>query len=320
MTDILAIAIRVLVATVGLLPVGARASPEPQASAHPPFAVGEATERFVDRSRTVRFPGRPAQPRPLVTVVRYPAAGPASGKDLHGAPPARASGPFPLVIFGHGFAVTPATYFRLLRAWASAGYVVAAPIFPLENAHAPGGPDEADLVNQPRDMSVVISRMLAANADPGSRFAGLIEPHRIAVAGQSDGGETALAVAYNRRFLDRRVRAAVILSGAKLPGASGFTFPPPSPPLLAVQGTADTTNLPRFTRAFYDEAPRPKYLLQLLGASHLRPYTVQQPQLGIVERVTIAFLRRYLNGVRSAFSQIVTAGDVRGVSTIEAGP
>jgi dienelactone hydrolase len=310
MEAMLAIAIRLLVATVVSLPVGARAAPGPRASAHPrvsahpPFAVGEVTERFIDRSRTIRFPGRPAQPRPLATVIRYP----------------RAAGPFPLVMFGHGFAVTPATYSRLLTAWASAGYVVAAPVFPLENAHAPGGPNEADLINQPRDMSVVISRMLALDADPRSRFAGLIEPHEIAVAGQSDGGETALAVAYNRFFLDRRVRAAVILSGAKLAGSTGFTFPPPSPPLLAVQGTADTTNLPRFTRAFYDEAPRPKYLLQLLGASHLRPYTVQQPQLAIVERVTIAFLRRYLNGVRSASSKIVSGGNVRGVATIQARP
>ena len=316
----LAIALRLLVATVAMLPVGARAAPRARASTQPPFAVGEVTMRFIDRTRKVRFPGRPAQPRPLVTVIRYPADGSPSGKDLPGAPPARASGPFPLVVFGHGFAVTPATYFRLLRAWASTGYVVAAPVFPLGNAHAPGGPNEADLVNQPRDMSVVISRMLAANAEPGSRFAGLIDPRRIAVAGQSDGGEAALAVAYNRFFLDRRIGAAVILSGAKLAGSTGFTFPAPSPPLLAVQGTADTTNLPRFTRAFYDDAPRPKYLLQLLGASHLSPYTVQQPQLGIVERVTIDFLRRYRNGVRSAFSKIVTAGNVRGVSTIDAAP
>jgi dienelactone hydrolase len=319
-TGTLAIAIRTLAATLSMLPAGAHVTPPRRASLQPPFAVGEVNVRFVDKSRKVRFPGRRPQVRPLLTVIRYPAMGSASGRDLPGAPPARAAGPFPLVIFGHGFAVTPATYFRLLRAWASAGYIVAAPIFPLENANAPGGPNEADLVNQPRDMSVVISRMLAANADPGSRFAGLIDPHRIAVAGQSDGGETALAVAYDRNFLDRRVRAAVILSGAKLAGVNGFTFPPPSPPLLAAQGTADTTNLPRFTRAFYDEAPRPKYLLQLLGASHLPPYTVQQPQLGIVERVTIAFLRRYLNGVRSAFRTIVTAGHVRGVSTIEAAP
>jgi hypothetical protein len=61
------------------------------------------------------------------------------------------------VIFGHGFAVTPGIYTPLLQYWARAGYVVAAPIFPLGNANAPGGPNESDLVNQPRDMSFVIT-------------------------------------------------------------------------------------------------------------------------------------------------------------------
>jgi hypothetical protein len=59
-----------------------------------------------------------------------------------------------------------------LRAWARGGYVVAALIFPLENARAPGGPNEADLVNQPRDMSFVISRMLQASASRTGFFAG----------------------------------------------------------------------------------------------------------------------------------------------------
>ncbi|HET7352621.1 MAG TPA: hypothetical protein VFJ11_01055, partial [Gaiellaceae bacterium] len=48
--------------------------------------------------------------------------------------------PWPLVVFGHGFATTPFRYERLLRAWAAAGYLVAAPVFPLGNANAPGGP------------------------------------------------------------------------------------------------------------------------------------------------------------------------------------
>ena len=237
----------------------------------------------------------------LATIVRYPL---------------RASCPCPLVVFGHGFAVTPAPYAALLRAWARAGYVVAAPVFPLENAHAPGGPNESDLVNEPRDMSVVIT-------DLRDRLPRLINRQEIAVSGQSDGGETALGVTYDVHFRDRRVRAAIILSGAKIPNVGGFTFPAPSPPLLATQGTADPINPPQFTRAFFDVAPRPKFLLSLLGAGHLGPYTDEQPQLRIVEAVTIAFLERYLRRVRdtrAAERAIQRAGTVPGVARLTSLP
>jgi dienelactone hydrolase len=284
------------------------------------FAVGIRTLTFVDHSRTVTFPGHALGPRTLVTVIRYPAVGPASRVDVRGATPATGAGPFPLVIFGHGFAVTPGPYSALLQAWARAGYVVAAPIFPLENANAPGGPNESDLVNQPRDMSFVISAMLALNRARHGLFSHLITPSEIAVSGQSDGGETALAVAYDRYYMDRRVRAAVILSGAEIPGAGALYFSGTSPPLLASQGTADTTNLPVHTYQFFDAAPRPKFLLTLLGAPHLPPYTTEQPQLGIVERVAIAFLDRYLKHGRGDLRAMGRAGDVRGVATLQADP
>jgi predicted dienelactone hydrolase len=287
-------------------------------SRRPQFAVGLRVVTFIDSSRLVQVPGVGLVPRKLVTLVRYPAAGSPTRVDVVGAPPERAGAPFPLLVFGHGFAVTPAVYAPLLRAWARAGYIVAAPLFPLENANAPGGPNESDLVNQPRDMSFVISRMLAASADSHSVFARLINQRAIAVAGQSDGGETALAVAYDRSFLDRRVRAALILSGAEIPGVGGFDFPAPSPPLLATQGTADVVNPPSRTDAFFDIAPAPKYLLTLLAAPHLGPYTDEQPQLGIVERVTIAFLDRYLKHGTGAGSRLMAAGDVPGVSVLKA--
>jgi fermentation-respiration switch protein FrsA (DUF1100 family) len=224
------------------------------------------------------------------------------------------------VIFGHGFAVTPGPYAPLLQAWTRAGYIVAAPIFPLENANAPGGPNENDLVNQPRDMRFVISQMIAAGRVRGGFFSGLVDPVRIAVSGQSDGGETALAVAYDQFFIDRRVRAAIVLSGAEIPGVGGFTFPAPSPPLLATQGTADTINPPFFTSQFYRLAPRPRFLLRMFGAPHLPPYTTEQPQLGIVERVAIAFLDRYLKGQPGALHRMSTAGNVPGISGLEAEP
>ncbi len=287
---------------------------------HAPFAVGVRTVTIVDHSRTVHFPGRAAAPRTLVTIVRYPALGRPGRTDVPDATPARAGGPYPLVVFGHGFSVTPAPYAQLLQAWARAGYVVAAPLFPLENANAPGGPNESDLVNQPRDLSVVITRLRDAAGIPGGFFAGLIDRHSVAVSGQSDGGETALAAAYDRLFIDRRIDAAMILSGAEIPGVGGFDFPAPSPPLLATQGTADTINPPGFTYAFFRIAPPPKYLLKLFGAPHLGPYTDEQPQLRIVQRVTIAFLDRYLKKAPGALPRMIRAGDVAGVSQVQATP
>jgi dienelactone hydrolase len=314
-----ALVLATVCALTGAFAAGLSQSSRARSQPPPPqrrFAVGIEQLTFVDRSRTIAVPGEGRRPRTLTTIIRYPAQGPVSRVDIAGAAPDRAAGPFPLIVFGHGFAVTPATYFRLLRAWAQAGYVVAAPVFPLENAHAPGGPNEADLVNQPRDMSVVISGMLAASGAAHALLRGMIAPRQVAVSGQSDGGETALAVAYDSFYRDRRVRAAVILSGARMPGGALVA----GPPLLAAQGTADTVNNPRNTTAFFDVAHRPKYLLSLIGAPHLPPYTVEQPQLTIVERVTIAFLDSYLKGASGGMRRMRTAAHRPGLASLVADP
>jgi fermentation-respiration switch protein FrsA (DUF1100 family) len=112
----------------------------------------------------------------------------------------------------------------------------------------------------------------------------------------------------------------VILSGAEIPGVSGFTFPAGSPPLLATQGTADTVNPPSFTAAFFERARRPKYLLRLLGAGHLPPYTDQQPQLGIVERVTVAFLDGYLKHRTGMLQRLPSLATVGGEASLTAEP
>jgi dienelactone hydrolase len=279
----------------------AAVAPRP-ARARPPYAIRTDTVTFVDAGRTVVIPGQGRVPRRLVTILRYPAD--------------RTAGPFPLVIFGHGFAVTPRIYARLLIAWARAGYVVAAPVFPLENQDAPGGPDERDLINQPGDMSFLMTA-LTGSQSPVRR---LVDPDEIAVAGQSDGGETALAVSYDRAFRDPRVKATVVLSGAQIPGVNQLVFPSGGPPLLATQGTDDPINPPSLTNAFFALAHPPKFLLELDGASHLPPYTDGQPDLGIVERTTIAFLNRYLRDHRDGLAQMARAGNRPGVSQLIADP
>jgi dienelactone hydrolase len=248
----------------------------PQAPAAPVFRT--RVFRFVDSSRTILLPDGKRVPRTLTTFVRIPTA----------------RSPHPLVVFAHGFALAPATYAHLLDAWARAGFVVAAPLFPLERADAPGGPNESDLINEPHDLSFVIDKLLALDAAPRGAMSGTIMRSRIAVAGHSDGAVAALAVAYDSRFRDRRVRAAIVLSGAELGGMG--SFPHRGPALLAMQGTADTINRPSTTSAYFSQVPRPKFLVWMLGASHLPPYTSQEPELGIVQRATTGFLDHYLLG------------------------
>jgi dienelactone hydrolase len=234
---------------------------------------------LVDASRSIRLPNGRRISRPVTTRLWYP-------------PAAAGPGPWPLVVFGHGYALTPFDYRRLLRAWAAAGYLVAAPVFPLGNANAPGGPDESDLVNQPRDMRFVITRLLAASRSRSSPLHGLVDPARIAVAGHSDGAMTAFATAYERPWRDRRVRAAVILSGAEL--GRRISLDRHAAPLLAVQGTSDRINEPVYSLTLYRAVARPKFLLLLRHAGHLGPYTVPGARLAAVERVSIAFLDHYL--------------------------
>jgi fermentation-respiration switch protein FrsA (DUF1100 family) len=235
--------------------------------------------RYVDTSRTIKLPHGKREARPVTTVFWYP--------------PARdGNGPFPLIVFGHGFASRPSWYQRLLHGWAEAGYVVAAPVFPLGNANAPGGPNESDIVNQPRDMSFVITRVLAASASSSGSFSGLVDPEKVAVAGQSDGAMTAFAAADESPFRDDRVHAALVLSGAIL-GPRRYVVRD-GVPLLAVQGTADKINPPVYAHQLFRAVGHPKFLLLLHGAGHLPPYTVPGVTLTTVEHVTVAFLDHYL--------------------------
>jgi dienelactone hydrolase len=280
-------------------------------------AVGLRVLTFVDHTRVARFHTGAVEPRTLITQIRYPALGPPGANDLRDAPPLTAAGPFPLIVFGPGFAETPTTYARLLDAWARAGYVVAALSFPLTQQYVPGGRRPRDLVNQPGDMRFVTTSMLHETQLPASFLYELIAPQLIAVAGQSDGAATALADALDPEFADPRVRAAVILSGAELTNIDDdIHFPIQGPALLAAQGTRDELNEPAATQQFFDLAPRPKFLLTLIGATHLPPYTTQQPYLGVVEQVTIAFLDHYLLARHGSLALMHSSGDVRGVAQL----
>jgi predicted dienelactone hydrolase len=297
---------------------GSKRAPRVAANAGTTYAVGTRSLEFVDRSRPTDpnrdYPGAPA--RTLPVVVLYPATGTPGANTVADAKPARKAGPFPLVVFSHGFTANgPAYQEWLLKGIAEQGYVVAAPTFPLSRGQAPGGPRLLDYVNQPGDVSFVIDRMLAVNRGHGF-LGGLMAPKRIGAAGHSLGAITTLGVTYNRCCLDRRIKAAVPISGVRLPfGSSSWVWPPV--PLLLIHGDQDRTVPVRGSQVAYDEAKAPKFLVTLLGAPHV---PIQPPYLDIIVKTTTDFFDRYLVGEKAALARLERDGTVPGAATIDSDP
>jgi hypothetical protein len=223
---------------------------------------------------------------------------------------------FPLIVFAPGYRQCGTSYSALLRQWASAGYVVAAVDFPLTNCHV-AEPDESDLSNQPADMAFVIGRLLSLSARPRHRLTGLISASRVAVAGHSDGGDTVAAMAAASCCRYPGLRAVIVLAGAEWAPLPGTWFTAPTPPMLFVQGTADTWNPPAASMQLYGgDTTGTRYYLALFGADHFSPYEGVRAPEPVVERVTIDFLDRYLAGQPGGPGVMRRAGRVRGVSEL----
>src|SRR5262249_32787124 len=162
------------------LPARARALP-----------VGVTTIVFTKTSVTT------GAPRPLATVVWYPAAARTGTPEALGLRDAVVRrGRRPLVVFSHGTCGRPTEATDLAKGRASQGFVVAARPHPGNTA------DDRDclalattvdtFLNRVPDVRFTIDSMLAEAADPSSRFARRLRTDAIGVAGLSFGGFTTL--------------------------------------------------------------------------------------------------------------------------------
>lgn len=279
----------------------------PAAGNAQPHAVGELTQTFVDPSRPTPANGSSPQTpqRALVTTILYPATGPAADTPpASGAAPDHAAGPYPLVVFSHGLGANPQVYLPLLRAWAEAGYVVAAPRFPLSSSETPGGPNAGDVVHQPGDVSFVITSVLKEARAKTGTLSGLVDPDQVAAAGHSNGGITTLGIAANTCCHDRRVKTAIVMAGTATHYPGGKYDFREAPPLLVVHGTDDS--LVPYTEgvAVFNQARGPKALLTVRGGDHLSSAGVNGPAATPIQRSTVDFLDRYLRGDAAAGARL----------------
>lgn len=148
------------------------------------------------------------------------------------------AGPFPLLVYSHGYMSFHQEGTYLAEFMASHGYIVVAVDFPLSNYFAPGGPVLSDVANQPGDVSFIISEVLSRNTQAGDSLMGLVDEQRIGVVGLSLGGMTTELVTFHPTLRDERIKAAVSIAGPSRMFTETF-FRGVTVPFMMVAGEQD---------------------------------------------------------------------------------
>ena len=298
------------------------------------LGVGLASCTFIDQTRpTENFATATSTAgRRLITEIRYPTTAVTPGlSETRDAAPYRKGGPYPLVVFAHGYSITPDAYSKLLDTWVKAGMVVIAPLFPDTTPAAilaQGNDDtETDIINQPADLAFVIHQVVTAtsNGYGCNVVKHLINSRKIGLAGQSDGGETVDALAFENVYLAAGLHYSAVES------LSGSLMPPPTnttkvtetghAPLLVVQSATDQCNPPPESLALYNSVSESdKWFLTIKKGDHLPPYTGQAfiADFHLVAAETTQFFRSEFAGQQpmAKMTKIATAaGTVGSVST-----
>jgi alpha-beta hydrolase superfamily lysophospholipase len=207
---------------------------------------------------------------------------------------ASTAGPFPVVLFSHGFSAYPTMYAFLLTHLASWGFVVVAPdhnerglLAGVTGCVKPA--DDAAVLLAARDLAVQKSN------DPSSVLHGTIDPSKVATMGHSAGAAAAVKTAQ-----DPSVATFIALDGGGVGGSSSSgTTPttrdggcivqatttttagdatttttaipadqiPNKPGMLITGGNDQVIPLARL-QPFYDQMAAPKRLVVIDGAGH----------------------------------------------------
>lgn len=138
------------------------------------FQIGHQSKTYNDPARNNRS---------IPVEIYYPS-------NQNGNNVAVAEGLFPVIVFGHGFAMTYSAYAYLWEAMVPQGFIM---VFPRTEESIFPSPNHLDFG---LDMAFLIAKMLEERENPSSQFYGKISPNT-AVMGHSMGGGAAFLAAAN---------------------------------------------------------------------------------------------------------------------------
>jgi predicted dienelactone hydrolase len=253
---------------------------------------------FVDKSRPTSSPGNAAYSpdRVLPTDLYIPTA----------------STPRPLIMFSHGYHGAPRKFTQLLSDWAAAGYIVAAPRFPLTSDRGAPYDSVADLVNQPGDISFILTQLLHGP------LRSKIDASRIGAAGLSLGGGTTYNLVEGRCCRDPRIRAAAFFDALHAP--IGGPFLQNKIPVLIAHIDTDAKLPYASAREAFAESASPKFLLTFHNGIHAEAYeNTPSPHDRTAMKTSIDFFDLTLLQDAAARARLMHDGSHPGESQIVAG-
>ena len=218
--------------------------------------------------------------------------------------PSRGQGPFPVIVFSHGYGASNKGYVGLTEYWASHGYVCIKP------SHADAGKlrelmrerrqqgeqrstigeaiwesqSVADWRDRVRDVTFILDSFDALE-ERYPELKGKMDRNRIAVGGHSYGAFVAMLLAGVEpvrdgkplQLRDDRVKAIIAMSPqgvSTMRGLSAESFRNVKVPAMFMTGTEDRgateAETPEWRRTAFDNAPAgDKYFVLISGANHL---------------------------------------------------
>jgi dienelactone hydrolase len=216
------------------------------------FPIGSQTITYNDPDRTGGFGSGGGPGRQIECAVYYPATSAGANTPV-------AAGQFPIVVFGHGFAIEWSAYQNIWQHFVPQGFIM---IFPKTEGSLFPAPSHNDFG---LDLALVSERLLAENSEPSSPFYQKINGNSAIMGHSMGGGATVLAAQNNSNIKTIIGLAPAETNPSAVTAAGNVTVP-----ALVLSGSSDGVTPPSEHHIpIYEDLGSPcKSFVNMLGGAH----------------------------------------------------
>lgn len=216
------------------------------------FQIGHSTLTFNDPTRTGGFGSGGGTGRQIQTEVYYPALSAGDNTTI-------VDSVFPLLVFGHGFAMSWDAYANIWQRYVAQGYIVA---FPRTEGSIFPSPSHADFG---ADLAIISQKMTQNTLPNSSNLTGHISTKNAIMGHSMGGGASILASSNNTTATTLIGLAPAETSPSAIQAATSVNIPS-----LILSGEGDGVTVPNNDHQpiFYGISSTDKYFVSILGGGH----------------------------------------------------